>query len=198
MKYLFYLGHPAHYHLFKLVINDLRSKNHDVQIYIKSKDILETLLLNEKVEFINILPEGRGNSKADILIALLKRDIRLAKRLFSNKPDMLIGTEPALAHVGWLYKIPSLIFIEDDLSIIHQFAKITFPFTRHIIAPVSCNLGKWSSKKVAYHGYQKLAYLHPNYFQADQTKLSPIQLNKPFFLIRSSKLTAYHDSGIKG
>ena len=82
MFVLFYMGHPAHFHLFKYVIQDLKLKNHQIQIVIKSKDILETLLLNEDQKYVNLLPEGRGNTKADILFALLKRDIRLAKMLY--------------------------------------------------------------------------------------------------------------------
>ena len=43
MKILFHLGHPAHFHLFKNVIKNLKKNKHDVFILIKKKDILEAI-----------------------------------------------------------------------------------------------------------------------------------------------------------
>ena len=42
--YLFHLGHPAHFHLFKNPIKSLTADGHKVSIVIKKKDILESLL----------------------------------------------------------------------------------------------------------------------------------------------------------
>ena len=43
MKYLFFLGHPAHFHLFKYTIEKLKKDGHIVYTIIKKKDILEDL-----------------------------------------------------------------------------------------------------------------------------------------------------------
>ena len=199
MKILFFLGHPAHYHLHKHTICELKHKGHDVTIYIKTKDILEDLLRETDLKYTNILPEGRKSNRAAILIGVLKRDWRLLKSLFHNRVDLMLGSEPSLAHIGRILKIPSLIFVEDDVHVIPQFAKLTFPFASPIISPISCELGQWSKKKIAYYGYQKLFYLHPNRFTPELRKISSvIDTETKVFLIRISKLSAYHDFGICG
>ena len=50
-------------------------------------------------------------------------------------------------------------------------------------------------KKIAYDGYQKIAYLHPNYFQPQENVLKSLRLTKNdrFFVIRLVALNAVHD-----
>lgn len=192
MKIIIYLGHPAQYHYFKNIVKQLRQRKHEILYLIKTKDILEKLLLNDDQEFINILPKGRRSTREGILIGLLKRDLRLFKIARKEKPDLMIGTDTSLTHVGKILSIPALTVLEDDYYIIKPFAKLTFPFSSKIIAPVSCDCGKWNSKKISYSGYMKLAYLHPNSFQ-------PTQMNsRKYFLIRISGLDAYHDFNVDG
>ena len=54
MKCLFFLGHPAHFHLFKNIIKKLEEHGDETLVLIKSKDILEELCLNEGINFRNI------------------------------------------------------------------------------------------------------------------------------------------------
>ena len=58
MKILFYLGHPAHFHLFKNSIKILMSEN-EVYIVAKEKDILINLIKNENWTYYNILDKKR-------------------------------------------------------------------------------------------------------------------------------------------
>jgi len=57
MTVLVYLGHPAHFHLFKESIKNLKAKSHKVVIVIKSKDVLEKLLVDSDLPYINIAPK---------------------------------------------------------------------------------------------------------------------------------------------
>jgi len=199
MRILFYLGHPAHFHLFKHSMKRLQANGHSIKVVIKTKDILEELLQREHIGYENILAEGRKDTKFGMLMGVLKRDWRLAKLVGSNRVDMLIGSEPSVAHAGKLYGIPSLIFVEDDTHIIPYFARLTYPFTRNIVSPVSCDIGKWSHKKIEYRGYQKLAYLHPNVFRPDPTRVDGLNgVRGRIFLLRLSKLSAHHDFGVRG
>ncbi|MAR35021.1 MAG: hypothetical protein CL714_05790 [Chloroflexi bacterium] len=52
-KILIYLGHPAQYHFFKNIIKLLKKEKVQVKIIIKTKDILEDLLIADKHEYIN-------------------------------------------------------------------------------------------------------------------------------------------------
>jgi uncharacterized protein len=197
MKILIYIGHPAQYHFFRLPIKLLGEKKHEVTLVIKSKDILEDLLKNDDQTYLNILPEGRGDNAASVLWALIKRDLRLAKIVIKVKPDILIGSDPSVAHVAKLLGVPSIICSEDDAEIIPKLAKLTFPFASYIFSAETCNIGRWSHKKIAHKSFQKLGYLHPNYFKPEINLIGSLAEEK-YYLIRLAKLTAHHDIGIKG
>jgi uncharacterized protein len=190
---LFYFGHPSQYHFLKYTIKELRNKGYSILIVIKTKDILEELLLNDKEEYYNILPEGRKQTKVQILIGLIKRDFRLFKFVFNKGIDLFIGTDPSLSHVGWILGIPIITVLEDDIEVVSSLANLTFPFTSVIVTPQIVRVGRYSKKKIGYEGYMKLAYLHPTYFVAKE-----LPIDKPYSLIRLSGLNAYHDFGIGG
>lgn len=193
MNILFYFGHPSQYLFLKNAISALRLKGITCDIIIKSKDVLEQLLKENDETFINILPEGRKSGRFGILTGLVKRDFRLLQYVKGKYYNIFIGTDPSLAHVGFLKRIPVITVLEDDIDVIPELARITFPFTSLILSPEGCKTGKYEKKTIHYRGYMKLAYLHPNKF----IKRAAI-LKQPYFLIRVSKLDAYHDSGIKG
>ncbi len=61
MKYLFYFGHPAQYLFLRETIRRLvRSDKHQVTILIKTKDVLEELILADDLPYTNILVRQCG------------------------------------------------------------------------------------------------------------------------------------------
>jgi predicted glycosyltransferase len=199
MKLLFHLGHPAHFHLFKNVIGSLKKNNDDVLIVIKKKDILEELLQESDFKFINILPNGRNDSKIGIALGQLKQDFALLKLALKLKPDLLIGTSAAISHIGKILNIPSINLNEDDAEVVPLYAKLAYPWASCIVAPRVCSVGKWDYKKVSYEGYHELAYLHPNNFKASREIASKyVNISKRYFILRFAKLNAHHDKGVNG
>lgn len=192
MRILIYLGHPAQYHFHKFIVNSLKELGHSILYLIRTKDVLEELLLRDNQEYLNILPEGRKSNKIGILNGLIKREIRLIPIVKKFKPNLMIGSDASIAHVGKLFGIPVLTFVEDDYYVIPFLAKSTFPFSTYIIAPEICDCGKWTYKKISYNGYMKLSYLHPKHFIPKDSN------DGKYILIRLSKLDAHHDKGIKG
>ena len=77
MKILFYLHHPAHFHLFKHSIRKLIALKHDIRIVATKKDVLEDLIKTEGWEYENFLPHGRKDNKFSIAFGLIKQDLRL-------------------------------------------------------------------------------------------------------------------------
>lgn len=198
MRYLFYLGHPAHFHLFKNVILQLKNAGHDTRVLIKKKDILENLLKDSGWEYTNIMQGDRGDSKWQIAYGLLKRDWAIMKIARSYKPDLMIGTSTELNQVGKLLGIPSINVNEDDAAAVPLFAKLGYPFATRILAPECCDCGKWNYKKIAHKSYHELAYLHPNHFKPDRSVVEKYNLGERFYILRFAQLTAHHDAGKKG
>jgi predicted glycosyltransferase len=199
MRILFYLGHPAHFHLFKNVILKLSGNGHEIAILIKKKDILEELLKRSNLPYINILPEGRRDNKAGIAAGVVKRDLRLLKLCLKKRPDILVGTSAEIGHIGSLLRIPSINVNEDDAGAVPLFSKLSYPFSTHILSPSVCDNGIWETKSIKYAGYHELAYLHPSNFTPSKViagKYLPVESS--YFLIRFAKLNAHHDKGITG
>lgn len=198
-KILIYLGHPAHYHLFKNSISSLQQRNHQIIVLIKKKDVLEELLADSGIPYQNILPEGRGDSRAGIAWGMVKRDLRLFRFCLQNRPDLLIGTSAEIGHVGSLFGIRSIIVNEDDAAAIPLFGKIAYPWCDVILSPDCCHNGKWEKKSLKHPSYHELAYLHPDHFTPNPELLSAYGFTEePFFLLRFARLNAHHDRGVKG
>ncbi len=199
MKILVYMGHPAHFYLFRNTIVELSKNGHSVKILIQKKEILEELLKSEGFEFTNILREGRSSSKIGMLRGMIKRDYRILKHCLKNKPDILLGTSVEFPHIGKLLGIPSINFNEDDCPAVPLYCKLSYPLSSFILAPENCNTGKWENKTIAYKGYHELSYLYPKNFPPDKKYIKDkIDLSRKFFLIRFSKLAAHHDEGKTG
>jgi uncharacterized protein len=197
--YLFHLGHPAHFHLFRHTIKSLINEGHKIAIAIKKKDILETLLENDALQYVNLLPGGRNNTKWGIFIGMLKTDYALLRFCLKNRPDLMIGTSYAISHVGKLLSIPSINLNEDDWDAVPFYAKFSYPWASVILAPSVCKTGKWEYKTIKYRGYHELAYLHPVRFKADINIASKyIDLSRPCYLVRFALLKAHHDKGVEG
>ncbi len=198
MKYVFYLGHPAHFHLFKHVVGTLRERHH-VVVLCRTKEVLEDLLRDAGWPYTNILPGGRGDGSLSMSWALLKRELRLLRTCLSERPDALVGCSPELAHIGWMLRIPSIITVEDDFDVIPRFARLTYPFCTAIVAPTGCRVGGHRAKTCFYRGYHELAYLHPRRFTPDRDKTAELRAGgDAFSIVRVSHLVAHHDRGIRG
>ena len=199
MHYLFYLGHPAHFHLFRNSISTLRSKGHQVSVLIKKKDILEDLMQRSGISYLNILPEGRKDSKSAIALGVLKRDWRLFRYCLKERPDLMIGTSTEIGHVGTILRIPSINVNEDDSDVVPLYSRLSYPWSTHILSPAVCNNGKWERKSIKYESYHELAYLHPDDFLPSKTVAGKyLPTDSPYFLMRFAQLNAHHDKGIKG
>ena len=201
-KILFFLNHPAHYHLFKHIINNLRTKGYTIVIVIVKKDVLEDLVKHEGWLYINLFPEGRRSQKfrghLSTAIYFLKTLKRLIPLLIKNRVDLMVGTERTITHAGFLLHIPSLYINEDD-TVATPENKITYPFATKVIMPECCDVGKWEGKKITYKGYHELAYLHPDYFKPDERMRDSLNLDgSRYFVIRLAELTASHDVGKRG
>ena len=199
MKVIVYLGHPAHFYLYKLSVQNWKIAGHNVVILIKKKDILESLLKYADFEYLNILSEGRKDSRIGIIIGLIKRIYRVFILCLLERPDILTGTSVENSFVGKFLGIPVINLNEDDSEVVPFYAKLSYPFANEILNPIVCDSGKWNRKAIKYNSYQELAYLHPNHFIPDKSIVEKyFSTDKPYTILRFAKLNAHHDKGIQG
>ena len=198
-KFLFMLGHPAHFHLLKNTIKNLKNSGHEANILIKKKDILEDLLLDSGYKYKNILSKERKKSIISFLYSSIIRGNKILYHSLKNRPNLLIGTSVEITHVGRLLGIPSIVLNEDDSSVVPLFSYLSYPFASEILTPKSTNNGKWNTKSIKYQGFQKLAYLTPKYFQPNRKVIEHLFKNSSrYFILRFAELSAHHDFGRSG
>jgi len=199
MNILIQLSHPAHFHLYKFVAHNLMSDGHKVFILIKTKDILEDLLKESQLPYWNILPQAHRNSKLGILWDMVVRDWRILCFVKKHKIDLLTGSTPEVAHVGWLTRKYRINTGEDDMDIVPLFRKVAGPFIETLLSPDVCNNFNLENKSIKYASYHELAYLHPNHFSPDINVVKQyFSTDTPYFILRFAKLKAHHDEGING
>ena len=194
MNILIQLSHPAHYHLYKYVARNLMADGHQVFILIKTKDILEDLLKESGLPYHNILKAAHRKSKLGIFGDMLVRDWRMLRFVRKHHIDLLTGSTPEVAQVGWWTRKYRVNTGEDDMRIVPLFRKLAGPFIQTMLSPVTCDNGRLEPKTVHYAGFHKLAYLHPNRFTPDRSVVDRyFPSDKPYFILRFAQLKAYHD-----
>ena len=197
--YLFSLGHPAHFHMFKHTMRALSDKGNRVVVVVRPKDVLEQLCINEGLPYVKVGEPSTGKGKVAKALEVVHRFRAIAKIVRKEKPCMLIGSDGVMAYLGTWFHIPSFEFFDDDYAIIKLYAWSFFPFYTDLVCPNITDPGRWKKKKTGYEGYQKLAYLHPNCFTPDKAVVEKyFPADQPYFLLRFAKLSAHHDGGMGG
>lgn len=199
VKIAVYINHPSQFYIFKNIIQHLRDGNFSYKLFIKQKDILEELLIRDNLPHEIISDNKKSNSIYGIIKNVVTKNKTFYRKLKVYKPDFLISCGSDVAQVGFLLGIPRFVLNDDDASIVPFSVFFGWPFATKIFAPEGCNMGYWGKKTIFYHGFQKLAYLHPKYFRPNLKILGKYGLiATKYFIIRSVSLTAHHDRNIRG
>ena len=197
MKYLFDIGHPAEVHTFRNVIQNLQDKGHDTLITVRDKEMTLYLLDHYKIPYVSTGKNLR--SKSGKAWSFIRNDLKILKAAISFKPDLIINFfSPFAAHVGKLLKIPVIGFHDTEHA--NLTIRLAKPFTDTIVVP-SCYKREYPGKNVIkFNGNFELAYLHPEYFQPDNSifKILGLKDNEKYVLLRFVTHTSMHDKGHKG
>ncbi len=203
MNILVQLSHPAHFHYYHYAMRNWAADGHKVIVAIKTKDVLEQLLQNAGIPYININAKAHRGSKIGILWDMLVRDWQLLRICKREHIDLLTGSSAEVAHVGWLLHKAVVCTGEDDAAVVPAYVRCTAPFlnkNRIRLTPTVCNSGSMEKYTIHYPSYHELAYLHPNHFAARREVVEQygIDTTKPYFVLRFASLKAHHDKGIHG
>lgn len=202
MRILFSINHPSQYHMFKHLARKLLANDNDVIFFIQARGIIEQLVQSDGFNYrcsaskmLRTIFKGKYGIILRGIVSLLQQEITIFSYCLTHKVNYLLGTDIAIAHVGFVLRKPSFVFTDDDYVFTKPYCKMAYPFATHIIAPEVVDIHIWSNKKLAYLGTQKSAYLHPKYFQPELSVLDKYNLrNRKYFIIRLVTYSALHDS----
>lgn len=197
IRILLDIGHPAHVHLFRNAMRIWQERGHSLAITIRDKDITAKLL--DLYGFSYTVASVAKKGTLGLAYEMFEHDWHVLKVAIQHKSQVLIGTSVAVAHVAPLIGAKSMVFTEDDASVAPTFVRLTYPFAHAIVTPTCLNEDH-GARHITYEGYQKLAYLHPNYFTPDPEVLSKLGVTpgEPYSILRFVSLNAAHDRGEAG
>ena len=197
MRIIFEVGHPAHVHLFKHIMQNLEKNGHNIKICVREREnIVGSLLDTYGFRYSKLEKNVPGiYNKA---ISMLKNDYKLIKISNEFNPDLFVSiTSPYSAQVSKLKRKPFIAFADTEPA--RLILSLTMPFTDTAITPIAFRK-KLGKKQIRIKGYKELAYLHPNWFKPDSNILDMLNISKgeKFVILRFSAFDASHDIGIKG
>jgi len=201
MRILFFLVHPAKFWMFRNTINHLKAQGHIVEFMTVEKDVMTDLLKAEGWEYINIMPKGRRiNWLPRKLGAMVLAGITLLKVFaytLGKHYDLFITTD-VLAFVGWIRRVPTLIFFDDDLEHMPEYAPIIAAGTK-LVTPAVSEFKMFEKKQIKYKANHEWAYVNPKYFRPNIKELDSFNPSHDrYFIVRLVSFTATHDSGKQG
>lgn len=192
MRILVDVTHPAHFHFFKNAVSLWKKRGHEVFLTARRKDIAVDLLKRHGYEYEDLGPARSG--LLGLSVELVVRNFRLFRVVNRIKPDVMIGISGVfIAQVGWLKRIPTVIFTDTENASLAN--AISFPFATLISTPKCYEAKVPPRKHRPYAGYHELAYTHPKWFKPDPGVLEKFGLkeDEPFIVMRIVSWGASHD-----
>ena len=195
---LFDIGHPASYHLFKNAMAELRRRGHRIEIIARQKDCTEQLLTQDGWPYTPIPRPGDG------LLALGRQSLHtlaaVVQRARRTDAAIMAGISLVIGAASRLTGATSLVFGDDDATVVRFYTKMAYPPAHFIVTPECLKFENYGTKHLTFRGYKELAYLHPNRFTPDPAIRDALGLtpDRRCFLVRLVALTAHHDIGERG
>ena len=196
MKIFIDIGHPAHVHYFRYIINKLKVDGNDIFITARNKDVTHQLLNNYNISFTS-----RGSGSDSLLgkfFYLLKADLLLLRLAKIFNPDLFLSfASPYASHVSSIIRKPHIAFTDTEHAKLGIFSFL--PFTDIVFTP-EVYKSDHGVNHLRFHGYMEQCYLQKQYFEPNIDILKKLQLkeNDKYVIIRLVSWKASHDIGQKG
>jgi predicted glycosyltransferase len=189
------INHPAHVHLFKHTIRELRDQGHEVRITARKKDIALELLEAYDLEYTTLSEKRPGFPGLAVEYARRLKGMFQVAREF--EPDAYVGLNPAISHVSSVLGGRSVLLHDTEQAELKE--KLFSRFTDVVLTP-ECFEKELGDSQVRYPGYHELAYLHPGRFDPSDDVLEGAGLGADdrFVILRLVSWGASHDIGNSG
>jgi len=192
---------PAQIHFYRNIIGEL--EKYGIHAFLLVRDYGETVQLVEEFNMPHFIFSRPPESKYGKILHLPKDVFTAYKYLRGKNVDLVTGFGIYESFTSVLLNIPAITFTDSEYSVNTLTYTIQFYisslFTDKYITPASFrqDLGK---KHIRINSYKELAYLHPKYYQPDDSIFSLLELRKeePYIIIRFNAFDAVHDFGKKG
>ena len=194
MRYLVFTNTPAHVHLYKNVVAELRDRGHEVRVL--ARDYGCTLALADAADLPYSVYGGCDTTKRSLLTNLPGQYARSLAAAHRFDPDVVFGIGAYAAPAGFLTGARTILVHDSEpTSLDHRIAR---SLADALLTPDTFrdDLGP---KHRVFHGFKESAYLHPDRFSADPSVREALGVgDDPFVICRLNAFGSHHDVGQGG
>lgn len=196
MRFLLETHHPAHVHFFKNAIREWQARGDEVLVIGRDRDVMRHLF--EAYSYIpSVIATTIGANNQFPLAEMLERQMAVADKLRSFKPDVMVSLMGSYAQSAKLFRVPNVIFTDSEFQSLNH--RIAHPFADRIYTP-RCFTKALGPRQRRYEGYHELAFLHPSRFEPRREVLERLGGVEPesYVVVRVSAWDTLHDVGQQG
>ena len=195
MKYLFFTNTPAHVHLYKHAVQELRERGHDVLVL--GRDYGCTVALLEYYDLPYRIYGGCETTKWSLFRSLPGHYVEITKQVRRYDPDLIFGMGAYSAHAGVLAGAPVVLLLDSEPTGLDH--AISRPFAELLLTPHAFrkDLG---ANHYRFRGFKECAYLHPAVYepQIDVREALGVGPGKKYVVLRLNAFGSHHDVSHSG
>lgn len=196
MKIFLDIGHPAHVHYFRNLIDKMSERGHIFFVVARDKEVTHKLLKRYNINYVSRGKGGLGFWGK--LLYLFKANYKLYGLAKKFKPDIFLSfASPYAAQVSYLMRKPHIAFNDTEHA---KLGNLAFSYFSKVIITPSCFEKDFGEKHIRFKSYMELSYLHPKYFSPNPSilKFLKIKETQKFIVVRFVSWEASHDIGYSG
>ncbi|MBI2855074.1 MAG: DUF354 domain-containing protein [Chloroflexi bacterium] len=191
-RLLFIVNTPSQAHTWRHVMEELVSRGHEIKILARDYGSTPQLLNTFGFQCSTFKPIG---SQVWRLLRVLGHFENCYKLARGFAPSIIIGFGLDAAVTAARFRKPCIAFFDDEHTYVQN--RLTSMLASWVITPDTFEktLGK---NHIRMRGYKELAYLHPRYFEPDETIYDELKIKRhePYVILRFNLLDAIHDIGM--
>ena len=194
MRYLVFCNTPAHVHLYKHVVRELRERGHEVRVLVR--DYGCTLALADAADLPYEVYGATDTTKSSLLRSVPAQYLRILEATRRFDPDVVFGIGAYAAPAGRLAGADTVLVHDSEPSTLdHRLAK---RLADVVLTPDSFRRDLGPKHRV-FHGFKESAYLHPDVFTADPSVRSALGVgDDPYAIVRLNAFGSHHDVSHEG
>src|SRR6056297_2379084 len=195
MKCLIFANTPAHIHLYKHVVEELRARGHDVLVL--GRDYGCTV---ELIEWYDLPHEVYGycaTAKGSLFARLPAHYARALYHVNRFDPDLIFGMGGYAAHTAALTRTPSVLVLDSESTGLDH--AVSTPLARAVLTPDTFRKDLGENHHV-FPGFKECAYLHPEVYESNSSirERLGVDADEPYAIVRLNAFGSHHDVGEGG
>jgi len=192
MRYLIFTNTPAHVHLYRNLVGELRGAGHEVLVLGRAYGCTEELLSYYDLPYE--LYGGQAPSFVSLVANVPRQFATIFRRVREYDPDFIFGRGSYAAFAGTVNRTRTILVL--DSTPVNIGPMLSSRFVERVLTPMSYRrtLGAHHDR---FEGLKECAYLHPEVFSPDPSVRDELGVgeDEQYAIVRFNAHDSIHDVG---